>query len=150
MASPVTADVLDSPAVGILGDLERDGFRVELTPDGVLMIAPRSRLTLDRMQAVAACKDALKVLLRCCDDGVGARRDLFTQQLAQTPAPGVPAFLFLAGIGYGPGVCFSCGDGLPGLQFGRCWRCALAWRLAAGVSISSALAEALDGARVCA
>ena len=93
MATSLTADVLDSPAVGILCDLDRDGFRVELAADGVLVIAPRSRLTPERMQAIASVKDAIKVLLRCCDDGVVARRDVFRAQLEATPAPGVPAFV---------------------------------------------------------
>lgn len=143
-----TADVFQSPAVGILCTLKADGFRVELTADGMLSIAPRSRLTPERMEAIAACKAALKTLLRCCDTGVQARRDVFEFQLAQTPAPRVPAFLFRPGVAYVRGVCFSCGDRLPELRFGRCWRCSLAWRLACRVPIEPALAAALDDARV--
>ena len=54
-----TADVLQSPAVAILCDLERDGFHVELA-DGVLSIAPRSRLTPERMRSIAEHKEVLK------------------------------------------------------------------------------------------
>jgi hypothetical protein len=41
----LTPNVFDSPALGILCDLEMDGFRVALTADEALTIAPRSRLT---------------------------------------------------------------------------------------------------------
>ena len=145
----LTPDVLDSPAVAILSALEADGFTVQLEPDNGMVIAPRSRLTPERMAEITRHKDALKLLLRCCDAGVQARRDVFEFQLAQTLAPGVPAFLFRPHVPYTPGVCFSCGDGLPEHRFSRCWRCSLAWRLAAGVRIASdfPLAEALDGAR---
>ena len=150
MATPMTSDVFRSPAVGILCDLDHDGFRVEVTPDGVLVIAPRSRLTPERMAAIAGCKDAIRQLIRCCDDGVQARRNVFELQLEQTAAPGVPMFLFRPGISYQAGICFSCGDRLPGLRFSRCWRCALAWRLACRVPIQADLALAIDVARVCA
>ena len=148
MAPSLTADVFASPAVAILCELEHDGFRVELTADGVLSIAPRSRLTSDRMTAIAGCKDPLKLLLRCCDAGVVERRDAFRLQLEAAPAPCVPAFLFKPGLPYVAGSCFSCGDGLPELRFGRCWRCSLAWRLACRLPVPADLASALDGARV--
>jgi hypothetical protein len=146
----LTPDVFASPAVGILCDLERDGFRVELAADAALVIAPRSRLTPERMQAIAAHKDALKTLLRCRNAGVQERRDVFARQLAATPAPQVPGFLFLPALPYVNGTCFSCGDALTNARFGRCWRCSLAWRLAAGVPIHVDIAAALDAARVCA
>ena len=146
----LTPDVLDSPAVAILCGLEADGFRVELTDDDALVIAPRSRLTQERMAEITRHKGALKVLLRCCDAGVLARRHAFEAQLVQTPAPGVPAFLFRPDVPYRQGSCFSCGDALPVLRFSRCWRCSLSWRLACGVPIRSEVAEALDAARVCA
>lgn len=148
MDSPMTLDVFQSPAVAIFCDLERDGFHVELTADGALSIAPRSRLTPARMQAIAASKDAIRQLVRSCDDGVQARRDVFEFQLAQTPAPCVPAFVFRSDVPYVPGVCFSCGDRQPALRFGRCWRCSLAWRLACRLPVPAALADALDAARV--
>ena len=145
----VAAAVFASPAVGILCDLERDGFRVELTADGGLLIAPKSKLTLERMQTIAGCKDALKVLVSLTTDaGVHERRDAFRAQLEAAPAPTVPAFLFRAGVSYQPGICFSCGTLLPETRFGRCWRCSIAWRLAARLPVSSHLASALDAARV--
>src|SRR5688500_1384588 len=144
MDGAMTADVAATPAVTILCELHRDGFTVELTADDVLTITPRSRLTRDRMQIIEAHKDALKQLLRPCDDGVVLRRDVFVRQLAGTPPPRVPAFLFTDGIVYAKGICFSCGDALPSVTFGRCWRCSLAWRLACGLPIPVELAAALD------
>ena len=68
MATPLTSDVFQSPALGILCQLEADGFRVELTANGVLVIAPKSKLTPERMQTIAGCKDALKVLVSIATD----------------------------------------------------------------------------------
>lgn len=145
MDAPLTADVLAVTAVGLLCGLEADGFRVALTADGALVIAPRSRLTPDRMTTIAAHKDALRLILR--DAGVQARREAFRAQLNAAPAPSVPAFLFRADVPYTRGLCFSCGDGLPELRFSRCWRCSLAWRLACRLPISSDLATVIDSAR---
>ena len=144
----MTALVGESPAVSILCELQRDGFTLQLTADDVLTITPRSRLTPEQMSLIVTYKDALKKLLRPCDAGVVARREAFVQQLARTPAPRVPPFLFKADIVYAKGVCFSCGDGLPSLTFGRCWRCSLAWRLACRLPVPADLAAALDGAKV--
>src|SRR6266508_842412 len=82
--SMMPLDVLESPALAILCELERDGFRVALLADGVHCIAEH--------------KEAIKALVLRCDEGVAARRDMFVQQLAQKKAPGVPAFLFRPGV----------------------------------------------------
>lgn len=119
-----------------------------MTADGALRIAPRSRLTPERMATIAACKDAIRLLVRCCDAGVQGRRDLFRQQLEAAPAPTVPAFLFRPDVPYVRGRCFSCGDALPELHFSRCWRCSLAWRLACRLPMSLELGAAIDVARV--
>lgn len=149
MAPSITSDVLTSPAVGILCDLERDGFRVTLAPDNVLVIAPRSRLTPERMQAIAAVKDALRLLVSIATDrGVADRRDIFRQQLDAMPAPGVPAFLFRPDLPYVRGRCFSCGDALPTLTFSRCWRCSMAWRLTCRLPVPASVADAFDHAKV--
>ncbi|MBI2187323.1 MAG: hypothetical protein HYU37_09440 [Acidobacteria bacterium] len=140
--------MLDSAAVAILCDLERDGFRVQLEPDDAIVIVPRSKLTPERMTAIAEHKGAIKVLLRCLDPGVLERRDVMRAQIEATPAGYVPAFLFRSDVPYVAGRCFSCGDGLQQFRVGRCWRCALAWRLAARMPIPADLADALDGARV--
>ena len=147
MDGVLTAHGILAPAVCLLLDLQREGFIVELTPDDALTIAPRSRLTPERMRTIAASKDALKTLLRD-DAGLIARRQAFEQQLASTPAPRLPAFVFTPGIAYTKGFCFSCGEPMPQWIFGRCWRCALAWRLACRLVISPDLAAALNSARV--
>jgi hypothetical protein len=149
MDAPVISDVVEPTAVALLRDLQRDGFDVELMPDGALSIAPRSRLTPQRMVTIATHKDALKRLLVALrETGVTVRRDVFADQLARTPAPHVPPFLFTPGIVYAKGTCFSCGDPLPELTFSRCWRCSFAWRLACQVPIPADLATALDSAKV--
>jgi hypothetical protein len=148
MDAPVTPDVFTSPALGMLRQLEADGFHVELMADGALSIAPRSRLTAERMRAIAECKAALKTLLQCCDDGTQARRRVFAQQFAEAAGPMVPALLYRADVPYTRGRCFSCGDALPELRFGRCWRCALAWRLACCQPIRAEIAVVMDTAKV--
>jgi hypothetical protein len=147
MDRALTAAVVPSPAVAILFELHREGFTVDLTEDDTLTITPQSRLTPERKQTIVTHKDALKTLLRG-DEQVAARRQAFLEQLAHTPAPRVPAFLFKDGIVYAKGACFSCGDPLPQPTFGRCWRCSVAWRLACHLPIPADLAAALDSAKV--
>jgi hypothetical protein len=148
MDDRLTPGVFDSPAVMVLCALEADGFRVGLADDSRLTIAPRSRLTAERMAVIARHLDAIRQLVRCRDDGVQERRDVFACQFGQTPAPAVPAFLFRPGVAYVPGVCFSGGDTLPALRFSRCWRCALAWRLVVGLPTHLDITGARDQARV--
>ncbi len=134
----LSADVLDSPAVSLLLDLERDGFQISLTTDGSLSISPRSRLTTERMQAIAEARDTLRLLVRFCDPDVQDRRRVFRAQVA-TGGP----FSYRA-VPYGPGTCHSCGDALPRLAFGSCWRCMLARRLACWAPIPADLLSAWD------
>ena len=147
MASSLTTNVLDSPAVPLLLELEQQGCRVELTPHK-LVVAPASRLSSQQRAAVLAYARELALLVRCLDPGVVERRDLFRRQLEATPAPRVPSFLFRPDVPYVRAACFSCGDVLPQARFSRCWRCSLAWRLASRVPISTELAAAMDAARV--
>jgi hypothetical protein len=131
MDGGMTSDVVvEPPAVDLFCALHRDGFTVALTANDVLTVSPRSRLTAERMRLIQAYKEPLKRLVRPGDDGVLARRDAFVEQVARTLPSRVPAFLFLANIAYVAGIRFSCGDPLPSLSFARCWRCAVAWRLA--------------------
>lgn len=150
MADPMTADVLQSPAVGILCGLEADGFQVDVTADGVLRIAPRSRLTPERMSAISVQRDALRMLVRICDEGVQERRETFARQLEMAP-PGVlvPCFVFRE-VPYVKGRCHACGDRLEREQWGSCWRCMLARRLVCRAPIPADLLAAYDEARVCA
>ena len=129
--------LLDTPALPLLLSLERDGFDLEVTDDGRLRVSPRNRLDEEHVAAIQHHKDALKLLVQSCDDGVQARVAVFKEQLASTPAPSAPAFLFKAQIPYTTGLCFSCGDRLPQVHYGRCWRCSISWRLAVGVSLDS-------------
>lgn len=134
MSLPSEAAVLLLQATAAGLDFRRDGDDLCVQP---------SRLAADLVASLQAAKPALLVLL---DDGLQARRDLFMEQLAVTPLPGVPAFLFRAGVPYVTGVCFSCGDALLADRYGRCWRCSLAWRLTARVPSVDALS--LDEARL--
>ena len=144
----MNAEVLQSPAIALLCGLERDGFTVRLESDAIV-IAPRSKLTPERMQQIVGQKAAVKLLLGSLDPGVLRRRDVMRQQIALAPKGCVlPALLFRSNLSYVTGRCFSCGDALQRFRVGRCWRCALAWRLAVPVPISPDLADALDGARV--
>lgn len=148
MAQPaLTPDVLASPALALLLDLEQLGCHVEVTPD-TIVVEPASKLTAAQQSAVRAYAPELALLLRCCDAGVQVRRDTFARQIAAAPPGTIPAFVLEPAPLYAAGVCFSCGDTLQAFRYGRCWRCALAWRLAAGVPMPLALADALDAARL--
>ena len=141
-------NVFDSPLYPVLVELDGQGFRFRLSPDGAVLINPISKLPPDVRALFQQHPDDLRLLVSIATDaGVHERRDAFRLQREAAPAPRVPAFLFRAGIGYVPGVCFSCGDALPELRFGRCWRCAIAWRLACRLPISVDLATAIDEAR---
>jgi hypothetical protein len=146
----LTADVFDSPAVGILCGLEADGFRVTLTSAGVVTIAPRSRLTTERMAAISAHKDALRTLLRICDEGVQERRESFARQLAAAPSSAAVPPLQFREAPYVSARCHACGDSLESPQWGSCWRCVLARRLVCHAPIAADLLAVYDEARVCA
>src|SRR5713226_4545379 len=60
-----------------------------------------------RADAGAAHKDAIKTLLRCCDEGVVARRDAFRAQFDAAPVEIIPALLFRTDVPYVSGRCFS-------------------------------------------
>ncbi len=144
---PVTQNVLNSPAVAVLCDLEHAGLDLAVV-DGRLRVWPVERLTAEHERLIQQHRHALVTLVRICDDGVQERMAAFKQQLANTAADSIPSFLFRPDVPYVKGLCFSCGTELPEPRFGRCARCALAWRLAAGVDIPGELAAAVDGARV--
>lgn len=102
----------------------------------IAKLAPELRATLEQYRA------ELLMLLRVCDEGVQERRAAFVCALAKGQKPG--ALLFRSGVPYGRGRCFSCGDPLDAAKFSKCWRCALAWRLAARLPIPVDLALAYD------
>jgi hypothetical protein len=143
----MNAEVFASPALPLLLGLEARGCHLNVIRDR-LIVEPASLLTPDELAAVYAHAEALAALLRVCDDQVQARRAVFARQLAGVSEGVLPALLFRDGVPYVAGVCFACGDGLERARFGRCWRCALGWRLAAGVPIHVDVATARDVARV--
>ena len=138
------ADVLASPALALLIDLEQRGCKVRL--DGQeICIRPRGVVTdAERVTLQAHYEDARLLVLLSTDASIHARRDTFRQQLEAAPARTVPGFLFRPDVAYVQGRCFSCGDALEVPCFGRCWRCSLAWRLACPLPIPPELAAALD------
>lgn len=145
------AALVDTWAVPLLVTLEARGCRLTVTADGgQLIVEPASWLTVEERERVRAHRAALATLVRFCDESVQARRGAFAAQLGATRAPRVPAFLFRTDVAYRRAVCFSCGERLPTVQFGRCWRCSLAWRLACGLPASAELGAAYDTARMCA
>lgn len=144
----VAADVLSSPALPLLLQLDAAGVRFRMDGD-IVLVSPCGVLTPEQRTVFRQHQAAVRVLVAIVSDaGVQARKDAFRQQFEATPAPACPGFLFKSDVSYLPGVCFSCGDALPALQFGRCWRCSLGWRLAVRLPIDAALADALDAARV--
>ena len=138
--------VFDGPGLPLLLDLEAHGFDLAVRR-GELWIKLVERLSPEQRTHVRQHRDALVTLVRCCDDGVQERLVVFRQQRQEVPTGTMPAFVFQAGP-YAKGVCFSCGAALSVAQFGRCWRCSLAWRMAAGVSIPVERATVYDEARV--
>jgi len=143
----LTQDVLNSPALAVLCDLEHAGLDLAVV-DGRLRVWPVERLTADHERLIQQHRNELVALVRICDSGVQERLVAFKAQLAKAPKGTTPDFVFQRGTSYAKGLCFSCGEALPEPQFGRCWRCSLAWRMAAGVPIPAEQAAAYDGARV--
>ncbi len=142
----VTSNVLNSPAVAVLCDLEHAGLDLAVV-DGRLRVRPVERLTAEHEQLIRQHRDALVTLLRICDQGVRERVAVFRAQLEADPTT-IGPFLFKVGVPYGRGACFSCGACLPDACFGRCWRCSLAWRLACQLPVPAELARAYDETKV--
>ncbi len=143
------SDVFDSPLYPVLNALVGEGFQFRLSPDGTVQVNPIAKLPPDVRALFQQHPNDLRLLVSIATDaGVQDRRDAFRLQ-DEAAGPGtLPTFLFVPGIVYAPGVCFSCGDALLGLTFARCWRCAIAWRLACRLPVPVWGAEARDGARV--
>jgi hypothetical protein len=147
MVGSVTADILQSAALPLLLRLNAEGYELQAAAT-LLRVRPAERVTPELRVELARYKADLLLLIRCRDSGVCARRDVMRRQFDAAPAGRVPALLFRPDVPYVEGRCFSCGDALQRFRIGRCWRCALAWRLAAHVPVTPDLAEALDCARV--
>ncbi len=74
---PMTQNVLNSPAVAVLCDLEHDGLDLAVV-DGRLRVWPVERLTAEHAQLIQQHRNALVTLVRICDEGVQARVARFT------------------------------------------------------------------------
>ena len=146
MGGGMTTDVFTSTAVSLLVGLEADGFTFAVTGNR-LLVRPVERLTPEQREAVRREREALLTLLRICDAGVQERRAAFEAQARASSVALVPALLFRQGVPYVAGRCFSCGDASGRPTFGRCWRCALAWRLALRVAIPTDFAAVYDDAK---
>jgi hypothetical protein len=134
-----STDVLASPAVEILCRLEVRGLTCQVTPEGRLRVGPAARLSPDLALLIQEHRDDLITLTRVCDRGVQARVEAFHRQIDAAPIGVVlPELLFRDDVPLREGQCFSCGDPLEHARFGRCWRCALAWRVAARVPLTRA------------
>lgn len=140
----MTPDVLNSLALSLLLQLEAHGFEV-LAVDNRLLVKPADRIPVDVRAQLATYRRELLTLLRICDVAVQDRREVFSAQLAAGVAVG--RLTARDRLTYVAGQCFSCGDALPRPVFGRCWRCALAWRLAVGVAIPPMVADVYDQQR---
>lgn len=142
------SNVFESPALPLLLELEAAGLALVTTVTGTLRIGPAERLTPEQVAAIHEHRDALKTLALICEDGVQARRVTFVATLAEAESALVPSLVFRPDLPYVAGQCFSCGDPNGRATFGRCWRCALAWRLAVRVPIPAGLAAVYDEAKI--
>jgi hypothetical protein len=140
-------DIFASPAVPLFLSLAEQGFTVSLSAEGRLQVAPGSRLSAEQRRQLVAQKDALLVLVRVSDPDVLLRRDVFRRRLDAAERTMLPALQYRADVPYAAGVCFSCGDSNGRSGYGRCWRCSLAWRLAARVPVPANIALVLDVAK---
>lgn len=145
----LSSDPLSSPAVDVLLRLEAEGFFFEVTSEGRFRVSPAEQLTTELMGLVRQYRDDLVVLTRVCDEGVQARVIVFRRQVESAP-PGVvlPLLVFRQNVPCAKAQCWSCGDALRRDRYGRCWRCALAWRVAVRVPLTAALEWEYDDAAV--
>jgi hypothetical protein len=141
-----TASAFDSEALPLLLTLEEQGFEFRAA-SGALFIKPAERVTPELHAQLRQHRPALITLVRVYDQGVQDRVQDFRGQLEADPTT-IGPFLFKAGIPYRRGDCFSCGATLPEPQYGRCWRCSLAWRMACRLPIPTDVARAYDESKV--
>ncbi len=140
-------ELLNSAAILVLTNLERLGFRWDITERDTFRIWPSDRLTPGLIEAIRAHRDDLVRLGKLADSGVVVRRQVFEAQWRSRASDRMPAFLFKSNVPYGKGACFSCGDALERFRWGRCWRCALSWRLALRLPVEIEVGSALDAAK---
>ena len=140
----MTPDVLNSSALPLLLELERDGVDLRVR-HGQLFVRPAGQLTPHQRQLIHVDNAALIALVDVCDAGVQERLSCYKAHLATSQAP---SFVFRPEGTDERGLCFSCNDRLPDGDAGRCWRCSLAWRLAVQIPIPADLAAVYDTTKV--
>lgn len=133
-------DIISSPALPLVAELEASGFEWRLVDDRV-QVRPVAALTADLRARLRERYPQVVELMRTIDGGVRARREQFSVEWQRRLADTSPRFLFRGDVPYVFAVCFSCGEP-NGEKWGRCWRCALAWRLAIGAHIPTVIDEA--------
>lgn len=128
-----TDNVLTSPMIPVLCQMEARGIRFNLAPTGRLTLTPKASVTPEDVETLRAHRAEVTALLCVYDAGVQDRRQVFAQALSTLPTR---PLMFTPGVPWRLGVCFSCGVPVadPG-RVVRCWRCLLAIRLALGVAI---------------
>ena len=141
----MTLDVLSSPAVALVRQLAQDGFALAAVGDRIL-IRPASRVTPEVRTQLQRQRSDVLALLRVCDEAVAARWERFHRQLTSASPQALTALVFTKAVPHVPGACLSCGEATGQRTYTRCWRCALAWRLAYGLAIPAVLATAIDTA----
>ena len=141
---PPGSSVLSRPAAAALCALQHEGLDLVVVNDR-LRVGPEESITPAHDDLIRRHRDDLVALLR--DEGVEARVAAYRQQLRDSPPGTAPAFVFKA-TPYVKAICFSCGARLEEQGYGRCWRCSLAWRLAARVPLAAASVVAYDTAGV--
>jgi hypothetical protein len=77
----MAADVLNSPAVSLLCQLEADGFELAAV-DNRLLVKPLEKLPDGVRQQLGVHRQELVTLIRICDEGAQARTHTFVEQLA--------------------------------------------------------------------
>ena len=142
------AGVWASPALPLLMQLSAAGVRFRVVGGQVLLSPPLVLTPADRETLRTHQHDVRALIPLLSEAQLHDRVTEFRQQFDAAPAPTIPAFLFRQNVPYVRGTCFSCGDALPKLSFGRCCRCSLAWRLVCRLPIPAALAAAIDAAKV--
>ena len=141
--------VIDSPALAVLLELQTAGVEVRVLNGVVQFRRHRDVLTDEqRMVLDAHANDVRELLRMLADSGLRSRVRRFAQMFDASTPTTLPTNVLTCGIPYATGVCFSCGHELPRSQYGRCWRCALAWRIAWRYPLHKALQIATDEARV--
>lgn len=141
--------LVDSPVLDLVRAVHDAGVRLRLGADGRILANPVDRLTDDQRTQLRTCRVEVVELLRSYDLETDHRVQVFQGQLADPPEGVIlPLLVYRPDLPYVEGFCYSCGDLLEDFRFGRCWRCALAFRLALRLPVSPELVAALDEARI--